>query len=155
VRLAERILSTSRASCARLTCRAEISRTTRYQECLEHEGHTEKHFRIGASRGVGHGIGEHGAPWVSTVCGPTKGVKVSVKRLRHIKGNNTEEIRDGLLDLILFKSTYNKSSQHLSLIPGSSLHYHPPREDRPSGKEEDDGRVSTKGFGHLLDVTRN
>ncbi len=62
--------------------------------------------------------------------------------------------RAGLLELVLFKGTYTKSPQHLSLIPWSLLHYHPPWEDRPSGKEEDDGRISTKRCRDLLDVTR-
>jgi len=41
------------------------------------------------------------------------------------------------------------------LIPRASLLHHHPREDRPSGKEEDDGRLSTNRCRDVLDVTRD
>src|SRR5215813_3550978 len=39
------------------------------------------------------------------------------------------------------------------LIPLLFLFYHGQREDRPSRKEEDDGRLSTSGHWNVLDVT--
>ena len=62
---------------------------------------------------------------------------------------------DGSLGLTLFGRTHSTSHHSLLLIPRASLLYHHPREDRPSGKEEDDGRLSTNGCSNVLDVTRD
>ena len=62
---------------------------------------------------------------------------------------------DSSLDLALFGCTHSASRHHLLLIPRASLLYHYPWEDRPSGKGEDDGRLSTNGCRNVLDVTRD
>ena len=59
------------------------------------------------------------------------------------EASDARETGDGFLDLALFESTHSESRHRLLLIPSASLLYHPLREDRPSGKEEDDGRLST------------
>ena len=59
------------------------------------------------------------------------------------EASDARETGDGSLDLALFERTHSESRHRLLLIPRASLLYHHPREDRPSGKEEDDTRLST------------